>query len=132
MLNSGGSASKHLTSFLVQNDSSCTCTGHTVTYQCSIVGGGTTVWQGSAFQCSGLNRYILLRHSNFNATEKPYGECNNGAITARAIGVHDSCFRSQLTVSLSPGMNNKTVECVYDNGTENMIGSAILSFRTGS
>ena len=112
--------------------SECICPGITVlSFQCSIVGGGTTVWQGSAFQCSGLNRYISLRHSNYNATEKPYGECNNGAISARAIGVHDNQFTSKLNVNISSEMNNKTVECVHDNGRETEVGSALLSITTG-
>ena len=117
--------------FSIQNDPGCLCPGYTVTYQCSVVGGGTTVWQGTAFQCSGLNSFILLRHSKFNASEKAYGECNNGAIVARAIGVLDNYYTSQLNVTLSPEMNNRTVECVYDNGTETIVGSAVLAFTTG-
>ena len=118
--------------FSIQNDPGCLCPGYTVTYQCSIVGGGTTVWQGTAFQCSGLNRHLSLRHSKFNVSVKPYGGCNNGAIIAHAIGVVDNHYTSQLNVTLSPEMNNRTVECVYDNGTETIVGSAVLAFTTGS
>lgn len=71
--------------FSIQSDPDCICSGSIVTYQCCIVGGGTTVWQGSAFQCPGLNRHISLRHSKFNTSEKPYGGCNNGAIIVRAL-----------------------------------------------
>ena len=111
--------------------SDCVCPENLIIYQCSIVGAGTTVWQGTAFQCSGLNRHISLRHSKFNTSEKPFGECNNGAITARAIGVVDNNYTSQLNVTVSPELNNKTVECVYDNGTEEIVGSDILSLTTG-
>ena len=83
-------------------------------------------------QCSGLNSHISLRHSKFNASEKPYGECNNGAIAARAIGVVDNHYTSQLNVTLSPEMNNRTMECIYDNGTETIVGSAVLAFTTGT
>ena len=116
---------------MFSNDPGCICPGYVLTYQCSVVGGGTTVWQGTAFQCPGLSSHILLRHSKFNASEKTYGECNNGAIVASVIGVVDNHYTSQLNVTLSPEMNNRTVECVYDNGIGTIVGSAILAFKTG-
>ena len=117
--------------FKSQAQSDCICPGSLINYQCSIAGGGTTVWRGTAIQCSGLNKHIPLRHSNFNASEKPYGECNNGAITARAIGAVDNRYISQLNVTVSRELINKTVECVYDGGTEEVVGSDVIPVTTG-
>ena len=94
----------------------CVCSGDVLTYECTVVGGGSTVWEGSAFQCSGINHnFIVLRHSQFSSAEKPQGVCNNGGIVARAIGAFDNNYISQLNVTVSPVTNNKTVKCAYDN-----------------
>lgn len=65
-------------SCLTQND--CGCPGQSVSYSCTVAGGETTLWAGTAFMCGGNE--ISLRHDQF---EGAIGECNNGAITARLM-----------------------------------------------
>ena len=51
------------------NNERCICPGETLTYKCTVLGerGGTTVWQGSAFNCT--SRQISLFHSDYETTE---------------------------------------------------------------
>ena len=94
----------------------CDCN---LAYQCTVSGSGTTVWQGSAFTCDNNNDGTLqLRHSQF-ANGSLIRECNSDdrIITARAVGVMGDNYTSQLTMSVTPEINNKTVQCVHDNGT---------------
>ena len=78
-----------------------------LTYNCTVVGGGATLWSGTAFNCS--TNEIILRHNQFNdGTSK---ECNQGAIIAQSIGVQDTCFTSQLCIIVSTALNNQTVKC---------------------
>ena len=74
------------------------------------------MWQGSAFHCDHSEGSLTLRHSQF-ARGMYKEECNEGGVVARAVGVTDSTFTSQLSLLVSPEINNKTVECAYDNGT---------------
>ena len=90
--------------------------------------GGTTVWQGSAFDCA--RNEILLRHSQFES-QAAIGECNNGAITGRGIRSLDNAFTSQLNVSVTTSLRGKTVQCVYDNGTTTTIGRSSIIITTG-
>ena len=91
------------------------CPGEVLTIECAIMGGGATVWWGTAFQCDDNNQDIIdLRHSQFGRSQKPGGTCNDGAIVARAIGVFNNSYISELNVIVSPELNNTTVECVHD------------------
>ena len=116
---------------ILLNDCTCSMAGHTLTYECVVVGGGTTVWQGSALNCLSDTRF-LLRHSQFDSgiTDK---ECNNGSIVARSVRVVDDSYISQLNVTVRPEMNNKTVECLYDDGTMTaLIGISTVTITTGT
>ena len=115
----------------------CICPGFNLTFECSILGSGLTVWQGSAFDCSSSSNQILLSHSQF---EGRIGHCNNGGIEASGIGVvpasngtDDQCFISQLRVAVTDAMKNKTVECIHDpsNLQPAVIGNTSLIFTTG-
>ena len=60
-------------------------------------------------------------------------ECNGGDVVAHAIGVIKSSYTSQLHLTVSPEMNNKTVECAYDNGsTVAVIGTNNVIITTGT
>ena len=109
------------------------CSGDLLTFTCVAIGAGSTVWRGSAFmRCHGSNtKDISLRHTQFNSLDKPRGFCNNGAIVACAVGVDGDNYTSQLNVTVSPEMNNKTVECVHEydletNSTKNISFHRIL------
>lgn len=90
----------------------CACPGDVLTYTCTIEGGRSTVWSGSAFDCAGNE--IVLHHNRF-AGEGVTDECNNGTITAHSVRVEDnSHYTSQLNVTVSSGLHNKTVICSRD------------------
>ena len=92
-------------------DANCTCPGQMLTFTCTVIGGGITVWDGTAFDCSGIE----LRHTQFNAAGGPSGNCNSGAIKAMSIGVTSSCYASQLIVNISLSLNNTTIQCTHDS-----------------
>ena len=96
------------------------CPGDVLTIECTITGGGATVWLGTAIQCgySSTNEFFLL-HSRFNGSRHST-ECNNGAIAAQGLGVVNGSYISQLNVTVSPELNNTAVECRHDNGTAEM------------
>ena len=116
----------------------CICPGYNLTFECSILGNGITVWQGSAFDCASTSHQILLSHSRF---EGATGHCNNGAIVASSIdvlpannGTSDQCFISKLNVAVTDAMRNKTVECFHDQPNIHLsavIGNTTLIFTTG-
>ena len=115
---------------ILTND--CPCPGQNLTFECTIVGGGTTEWQGAeVFDCPDFSNEILLRHNNFGSTVM--GECNAGAIVGRSLRVEDNCYTSQLSVVYSESLNGRNVICAHDDGfaissrislmiTHNMIG----------
>ena len=76
----------------------------------------STVWTGTAFNCSSSNNDILLLHTPFSSSEGDYGSCNNGAIVGRNLGVEGNYYTSQLNVTITPDIAGKTVECFYDDG----------------
>ena len=89
------------------------------------MGIGSTVWQGSAFECLGSHNEIVLRHSLYNSSSVTYSNrsnsCNNGGviIVAQIIGVSENTYTSKVTISDKAKQSSfigKTVECFYDNG----------------
>ena len=96
------------------------------------MGGGLTIWRGSAFDCSAQSNHIILSHSQFQ--EGVHGVCNNGDLAAKSIGVmNGECFSSQLNITVNTRMKNTTIECIHDTAgsTETLIGSEVLAFTTG-
>ena len=89
------------------------CPGDVLTTECVTMGGGFTLWQGTAFQCVSTSNVIILRHSQFGGLYNPAESCNNGAIVARAIGVVNGSYTSQLKVTVSLELNDTTVKCVH-------------------
>ena len=88
------------------------CPGEVVNYTCTVVdNAGTlnTFWRGTAFSCSATSNVIVLANVLFNAGVS--GTCTNGAITAEGVGVVDNCYTSRLMVTVSPALNETTVEC---------------------
>ena len=123
---------------LGSNQSHCACPGDQLTFDCLVEDGVATVWQGSAFDCNheGPNM-IILRHSQFSQqlSQPAGGECNDGRIVARSIGpgVLNGTYLSELNVTVSEDMNNKTTECVaeYINGTQSNSGTSTVTVATG-
>ena len=101
-----------------------------LTFTCTAVGPGSTLWEGSAFECNENGDGILLRHERFATGVS--GTCNNGAIVGRSLEVVDDCYTSQLNVTVSSDLNNKTLVCTNSgNAGVNTIGSTALSIMQG-
>ena len=117
-------------------NSGCTCPGYSVTFTCSILGGGNTIWKGSAFDCPSTsdsnNNQILLLHSRFGTDQNPSGSCNNGDIQGGGVSRVGGCFISELNVTITPGVVGKEIQCVHDNtSAEILIGSDNITVTTG-
>ena len=114
----------------------CICAGYEVIYQCTACGAVATVWSGSLLQDACIfSTIIILRHSQFESGSAT-GECGNGAVIARSIGVLDvngsRCYSSQLSVIVNSAMNNKTVTCLHDYGiSETVIDTLNIDITTG-
>ena len=115
---------------LVQLDD-CTCLGDSLTYECSILGGGVTIWNGGAFDC--LHNEIQLRHSQFMNSQET-DKCNNGTIRAYSIGISEGFYISQLNITIVQEIINETVECVHRNINSEVttIGHRIIEITKGS
>jgi hypothetical protein len=103
-----------------------------------VVGGFSTVWKGTAFNCPGRGNEIELSHARFDS---PGGECNGGNIIGRGRnrtfdGSTDSQFTSQLTIHLpflnatSNTLEGETVECTRDG--VDVIGTHIIAYTRNS
>ena len=95
-------------------DHYCVSFGDQLTLECSVQGGVATVWHGSAFDC--ISNSIILLHSQ----QSTGGGCNDEKIVAHSIGEFNNTYVSQLTVNVTEGMNNKTIECAADAGNGTM------------
>ena len=119
-------------SLSVSDGANCTCPGQVITFTCAIVGEGITVWNGTAFSCSGSTDDIDLRHTDFSATGGTSKSCNDGTIEARSVGVMDDCYTSQLMVQVNPSLNNTTIRCSHDSTMGNiLIDTFTLKFVYG-
>jgi hypothetical protein len=99
-------------------------------YNCTINGGGSTIWSGSAFDCETRMDEIILRHSQFETGSS--GNCNGGAVNAQSLGViNNTCFSSQLNVTVDLEMNNRTVQCAHSSETITTVGVGTISIATG-
>ena len=104
--------------------------GRVLTYTCTVIGTGNTLWAGTAFQCPANG--IILRHERFTESGGAVGECNSGAIQGRSIGVENSCYTSQLEVTVSATLSNKTVQCVHNSGVGiDTIGTSVVTVIEG-
>ena len=102
-----------------------------------MVGGFSTIWRGTAFDCPGVGNEILLRHSRFSKSGLPMGDCNGGNIIGHDRnrtfdGQTDSKFTSELTIHLpllnttSNTLEGETVECTRD--AVDVIGTHTIAY----
>ena len=95
------------------------------------MGGGSTVWSGTALDCPLARSEITLRHSQFTSNGA-FGICNNGDIVGRSLEVVNNCYTSQLNVTIREQFNNKTVRCVQNsNQGSKEVGQSLLSIASG-
>ena len=122
-----GSATLGNSLTLLNQNNDCRCTGQTLMFECNVIGVGSTVWKGSAFDCP--LRGIVLRHSQFIDSK---GVCSNGAILARGISVDGNCYTSRLNVTLSSSLNGETITCAHHNSTgTTIIGNFLVNVTSG-
>ena len=62
----------------------CLYHGYNLTYKCSVVGGGATIWKGTVFDCPLGDDEVIIFHCMNYTSQRPQ-TYNNGAITGRAI-----------------------------------------------
>ena len=111
----------------------CNCLGYNQTYECSVSGGGLTIWNGTAFDCSRTQNEIRLRHSQYGDSQAT-GKCNNDTIIATSVGALGACYVSQLNVTITPEKINETIMCVYRDiilEETTIIGQAVLEITVG-
>ena len=115
---------------ILTTDGHCICPGDTLTYECVVIGSqlSTTVWRGTAFECT--SGEISLLHSSYaeSSVLRAYGECNNGSIIAQGLSIADNmCYTSQLNITVSAYVIGKSIECHYDDSntaTLQLVGAA--------
>ena len=121
------------------SDVGCHCPGESLTYECTVLGesDGTTVWTGSAFNCT--SRQISLFHSRYGSTEGTYGECDDIVgqsvrVNANPIDNHSAGYYvSQLTVPIRSDIAGRTIECFYHDGdTVTSVGRLIITTIIGN
>ena len=111
-------------SSLENNTTQVACLGDSVSFDCCVMNGIITVWQGTAFthglSCDSDN--ILLRHTIFNISDYNISySCLNGAIVAKTLSVEEDLYCSQLNFTVSSTSNleavlSVTVQCIHDDG----------------
>ena len=112
------------------------CPGEVVNYTCTIVDTsgnppiGSSLWRGTAFNCPATSNVISLSHPLFSTSGGTSGTCTSGAITAESVGVVDNCYTSRLMVTVSPALNETTVECTL-SGVRVVGSRTILIAGTG-
>ena len=95
------------------------------------MGGSSTVWTGSAFNCLHRNNEITLLHNRFKSAYGTNNSCNNGAIVGQSLFVEGNNYTSQLNVTVTPEIAGKTVMCISDNGTTTMLLFSLVIPSTG-
>ena len=84
--------------------------------ECTITGGGATVWQGTIFDGC-LNEKITLRHSGFTSGIVIHQSCGTRQpIVVRSVSVATGSYISQLLINISDDLNGKTIECANESG----------------
>ena len=105
-----------------------------------MVGGISTTWRGTAFNCPGHGNEITLPHAQFK-TGGTTVMCNNGMIIghnlSRALDFDGSNYKftSQLFIHLpllndaNNTLDDRTVECIRFNGTTgDVIGNLTIAY----
>ena len=92
------------------------CFGDTEVLECSVKGNGSTVWTGSAFNCSSE---IVLLHSQYNSSGVSHN-CSDGHVQvyAKSLNVKGHIFTSQISVTVTSAYASSTltINCTYDDG----------------
>lgn len=100
-------------------------------FECTTVGPGSTIWNGTAFDCPMSSNEISLRHTQFH-NRMTKADCNNGNISVASVRVENDCYTSQLNVTISSRIDNNTIVCSHENnGNITNVGTKTLTLTTG-
>ena len=106
----------------------CLCPDDVLTFLCNVSDGVATVWKGSIFDCPNIENQIVLRHSRFK--EGISVPCNDHRkVIAYSIESTNNSYISQLNVTVSPEMQNLTVECIQDGPGTNVTSIGACPFK---
>ena len=105
----------------------CLCPDDVLAFVCSVSIGVATVWTGSFFNCPNFGNQIVLRHSRFESGVS--GACNDGEVIAYSIEATNDSYTSQVNVTVSPEMQNGTVECIQDGPGTNVTSVGTCPFK---
>ncbi len=118
VINLGDGATDILVSPTLPNGRQCFCPGDVETYTCTVVGGGVTLWSGTAFDCPSINNAVALAHFLYSGGTA-IGTCTSGAISGVGTSVDTSgaepCYTSEMSVTISANMDGQSVVCSRDN-----------------
>ncbi len=91
----------------------CILEGSTVSYECTVNdddGERSTIWQGSAFNCS--SSVINLAHPRYVSS----GDSETcGDLSGMSVRVSGNNFTSRLTLTATVGLNGTTIECTLSD-----------------
>jgi hypothetical protein len=118
---------------LIPNGAACVCPGEEVTYTCSILGGGATLWSGSTLDCQPDG--ITLRHSgSFQPGTFTY--CN-GDITSEIVGIREivgiqgDCYISRLNFTAMAKFNSTSIDCSKQDPDISSVGNSTIFIIPG-
>ena len=117
--------------FIAPETHQCACSNTVLTFECTTDGFGTTLWNGTAFNCENGDNQIQLLNSAFTSGNPgSSGTCSDN-IVARGIKVDGRCHTSQLNVTITSdsGLNQSSVVCHSFSQDErlNVVGRAVLT-----
>ena len=109
----------------------CTCLGYNQTYECTIATeGGATIWRGTAIDCPEIDDEIILYNHPQEFSERR--SCYSRPITAYGVRIEVSSYISRLNITVSDlSMDNRSVQCIYSNGTSTVVGLAYIDITEG-
>ena len=119
----------------LQQSGSCDCSGcdAIIVLDCTVVGGGATIWQGTIFNECQDRTDILLRHTQFSSGRVINVTCdNNLSISGQTISGNSSTsmYTSRLIIGLHEDLSGRTVECA--NESKGIIESYMISLQPGN
>ena len=106
------------------------CPGEQLVYECVVVGGGGTYWNGTALQNCSQDR-ILVRHSQVESGHNTTETCGStGQVVSRPVSAVNNSYTTQFIITASIELNGSTIGCTADDGT--FVGGSEVSLTTGN
>ena len=123
-------SSTPMNSFMLINTCVCPRNGYNLTFQCTTIGPGNTIWTSSAFDCVDQSQEILLQHTLFSNPGGVNQRCGN--FTGHSLSVeNNSSYTSQVSVPFSLELIGHSIQCFYDNIHSHVVGNATISVTSG-